>query len=71
MANAGEGIWTKLYVGVNLSLLNSDTNNSQFFVTVGDSAFLDGDHVVFGKVISGMDTVRLVEEEETEAGLNT
>ena len=47
---------------------HSDTNNSQFFVTVGDSSFLDGDHVVFGKVISGMDTVRLVEEEETEAG---
>ena len=47
-------------------LLGLDTNNSQYFITIGDSAWLDGDHVVFGKVLSGMEVVRMVEDEETK-----
>ena len=47
----------------------SDTNNSQYFITIGDSAWLDGDHVVFGKVLSGMEVARMVEDEETKAEL--
>ena len=43
-----------------------DTNNSQYFITVGDSTWLDGDHVVFGKVLSGMEVVRIIEDEETK-----
>ena len=34
-----------------------DTNGSQWFVTLGDAAFLDGDFTIFGRVVEGMDVV--------------
>ena len=46
-----------------LSMANSGpgTNSSQFFITCGACEWLDDKHVVFGRVIDGMLTVRKAE----------
>jgi cyclophilin family peptidyl-prolyl cis-trans isomerase len=40
------------------------TNGSQFYITLGDRSYLDGDYTVFGEVIEGMDVVFTIVQDD-------
>ncbi|KAL3072673.1 hypothetical protein niasHS_017647 [Heterodera schachtii] len=76
----GESIYGEKFVDENfkekhtqpgiLSMANAgpNTNGSQFFVTTVKTEWLDGKHVVFGRVTDGMDVVKAVEAQGSQSG---
>jgi peptidylprolyl isomerase len=45
------------------------TNSAQFYITLGDRSYLDGDYIVFGEVVEGMEVVHGIEQGDVIEGV--
>ena len=67
-ADEGFGILHDVPGVMSMANAGPNTNGSQFFITTVPTAWLNGKHVVFGRIVEGMDVVKAIEARGSRTG---